>query len=510
MSAFNAENADRDQLAAALRESEFRVGAIYQVSLDPIIVIDNDGTIREFNHAAEHTFVCRRDKAIGTPVAQLFHHSARARFQKNVDVYQSTGGEGSMVGRVVEMHCLRRDGGRFIAEMALQPIPFEDAGRLVIFLRDITMRKRAERALNDSQRLYASLVENLPLCVMRKDRDGRFTFANRAFCKMVGQSFEILIGKTDFDLYSHELAEKFRRDDARVCETGESFETNEINLAPDGTERHVHVMKTPVHDSADAIIGIQVLFMDITERVRAEQAARYSSAELEQSNIELQQFAYVASHDLQAPLRGISGFAQFLQQEYHGRLDATADEYIRQIVGGAQRMQQLINDLLAYSRVESRSRPFEAVDFAAVFDDAVELLRTEIEAAGGEVTRGELPTVIGDPAQVFQLLQNLISNGLKYHAEVAPRVHVSAERYDHGWTVAVKDNGIGIDPRHHERIFEIFLRLHTQEKYPGTGIGLAVCRRIVLRLGGRIWVESKIGHGSTFHFTLPDRSTLQP
>ncbi len=509
MNGFNTKDADREQLVAALRASEFHVGAIYSVSLDPIIVIDNDGTIREFNSAAERTFVCRRDKAIGTPAAQLFHHSVRERFQKNVDVYQETGGEGSLVGRVVEMRCLRKNGERFIVEMALQPIPFEDVGRLVIFLRDVTERKRAELALKDSQRLYASLVENLPLCVMRKDREGRFTFANRAFCELVKRPLEKLIGKTDFDLYPRDLAEKYRSDDAQVCETNRSIESTESNLAPDGTEHHVYVVKTPIHDAFDKTIGIQVLFMDISDRVRAEQAVRHTAAELEQSNIELQQFAYIASHDLRAPLRGISGFAQFLQQEYQGKLDSTADEYLDQIVSGAQRMQQLITDLLAYSRVESRSRPFAPVDLAEVFDDAVDLLRAETEDARGAVTRGELPTVLGDPAQLSQLLQNLISNGLKYHDDAPPLVHVTAERSDSGWTIAVRDNGIGIDAKHHERIFEIFLRLHTNEKYPGTGIGLAVCRRIVLRHGGRLWVESQVGHGSTFYFTLPDRSSSQ-
>ena len=231
---------------------------------------------------------------------------------------------------------------------------------------------------------------------------------------------------------------------------------------------------------------------------------------LAQSNVELQQFAYIASHDLQAPLRGISGFAQFLQQDYRGKLDPDADEYIGEIVAGTQRMQQLINDLLAYSRVESRAQAFAPTGLAAAFDDAVLLLRAEIEDCGGEVTHGELPTVVGDPAQMTQLFQNLIGNAIKYHGADPPSVHVSAERIGSGWKVGVRDNGIGIDSKHFEKIFEIFRRLHTQEEYPGTGIGLAVCRRIVSRHGGRLWVESEVGRGSTFFFTLSDRNTSQP
>lgn len=231
---------------------------------------------------------------------------------------------------------------------------------------------------------------------------------------------------------------------------------------------------------------------------------------LEQSNVELQHFAYVASHDLQTPLRGIAGFAQFLQKDYQGRFDERADEYLTRIVDGAKRMQTLINDLLAYSRVESRSRPFEQVDLNETFEDAVGLLRSSIEDTHGEVTRGELPTVVGDRSQISQLLQNLIGNAIKYHGEQPPQVRVSAEDTGGQWTIAVRDNGIGIAAKHREQIFEIFRRLHTADKYPGTGIGLAVCRRIVQRHGGEIWLESSPGQGSTFFFTIPERVTQQP
>ena len=239
------------------------------------------------------------------------------------------------------------------------------------------------------------------------------------------------------------------------------------------------------------------------ELQRHSQELSLAQRELEQSNVDLQQFAYIASHDLQTPLRGIAGFAQFLQRDYQGKLDEKADEYIERIVEGAKRMQQLINDLLTYSRVESRSRSFEPTDLNKVFDDAVAILHSSIQDSGGEVTRAELPTVIADYSQLSQLLQNLIGNGLKYHGDRPPRVHVSAKNGDSEWTVAVRDNGIGIAVKHHERIFEIFRRLHTEQEYPGTGIGLAVCQRIVLRHGGRIWLESEPGKGSTFYFSIP-------
>jgi light-regulated signal transduction histidine kinase (bacteriophytochrome) len=189
--------------------------------------------------------------------------------------------------------------------------------------------------------------------------------------------------------------------------------------------------------------------------------------------------------------------------EYESKLDEQAADWIRRTIQATAQMQDLIRGVLAYSRVDSRSRPFMPIPFLDVFSDAVALLESSIRDAGGQVTCSELPVVMGDRSQFVQLMQNLIGNGLKYHGDKSPHVHVSAERNEDEWTFSVRDNGIGIDPKYYERIFEIFKRLHDQKEYPGTGIGLAVCRRVVNRHGGRIWVESEAGHGSVFHFTLP-------
>ena len=186
-----------------------------------------------------------------------------------------------------------------------------------------------------------------------------------------------------------------------------------------------------------------------------------------------------------------------------GRLDANADEFIAYAVDGANRMQRLINDLLAYSRVGTRGKEFEPTDCTAVFDQALANLKVAIEESGAVVTRDPLPTVMADKLQIGQLFQNLIGNAIKYHGDEPPRVHVSAEQKGNEWVFSVRDNGIGIDPQYAERIFVIFQRLHTREEYPGTGIGLAICKKIVERHGGRIWVESQLGSGATFYFTIP-------
>jgi signal transduction histidine kinase len=240
------------------------------------------------------------------------------------------------------------------------------------------------------------------------------------------------------------------------------------------------------------------------ERKRAQAMLQERLDQLARSNEELERFAYVASHDLQEPLRMVVSYMQLLKERYHGQLDERADRYIDYAVDGGKRMQQLINDLLTYSRAGRGERPFEPVDCNRLADDVLRSLRVAIGEAGARVTRGELPTVLGDASQLGQLLQNLFGNAIKYRApDREPAIALEAELVDDAWRFALRDNGIGIEPRFLERVFIIFQRLHRKEEYAGTGVGLAICRRVVERHGGRIWVESAPGRGSTFYFTLP-------
>jgi PAS domain S-box-containing protein len=251
---------------------------------------------------------------------------------------------------------------------------------------------------------------------------------------------------------------------------------------------------------------ILVAFEDITERKKAEEALRIVAENLKRSNLELEQFAYVASHDLQEPLRMVTSYTQLLEQRYKGKLDADADEFIKYAVDGANRMRRLIDDLLSYSRVNSRGNPFRPTESELALDVALKNLQISIEENGAVVTHDQLPEVMADEGQLVQLLQNLIGNAIKFHAKEPPCVHVSAKHLqEKEYLFSVQDNGIGIDPQYFDRLFKIFQRLHTKEEYPGTGIGLALCKRIVERHSGRIWLESQPGKGTTIYFTLNNK-----
>ncbi len=245
------------------------------------------------------------------------------------------------------------------------------------------------------------------------------------------------------------------------------------------------------------------LSVELDERRRAEQRMAQYADELAHSNAELEQFAYVASHDLQEPLRMVASFTQLLARRYQGKLDQNADEFIGFAVDGANRMQQLINDLLAYSRVGTRGKTPAPTDLTEVLKDAEANLHQAIGESGAVITHDPLPVVSGDQVQLIQLFQNLLANSIKFRSGEAPRIHVSAQAREEGWLLSVQDNGIGIAPEHQERIFAIFQRLHGRGEYAGTGIGLALCKKIVERHGGHIWMESAPGRGTTFYFNIP-------
>jgi PAS domain S-box-containing protein len=498
------------------------------------------------------------------------------------------------------------------------------------------LEKFSNTKLRDSEALYHSLVESLSQNIIRKDLNGRFTFANSNFCKSVGIPIGELVGKTDADLFPPALAQKYQDDDRRVIESRTPFEIEEAYKNADRETLVVKVVKTPVFDAGGSVIGTQGIFWDITDQKRAEaelaasrerfeiavrgttdgiwdwdvqtnevyyserfkeligykpeefgndfdmwashlhpddreavlqavtdhiesriafdveyrlrckngsyqwfrarglavwgasgratrmagsisdisarraaeHALRARTLELERSNHDLEQFAYIASHDLKEPLRMVSSYVGLLERRYKESLDDEAQEFIRFAVDGAARMKILIDDLLVFSRVGTKGKELVDTDTSKALAAALSNLEVAIRETEAEITidPDSLPNVIGDDVQLIQLFQNLVGNSIKFSKPgVSPKVKISAVKDPQNsqfWLFSVQDNGIGIDSAHSERIFEIFQRLNLRSDYPGTGIGLAVARKIVERHQGTIRVESAVGKGATFLFTL--------
>ena len=381
----------------------------------------------------------------------------------------------------------------------------------------ITRHKQEEEALSQERSLADALMDTIPDHIYFKDTASRFIRINKAMAAMFKLSDpSAAIGLTDFDFFAPEHAQRAFDDEREILRTGAPLVgREEKELWPDGSTTWVSTTKQCLRDKAGNIIGTFGISRDITDRKKAEEALALKAQELVRSNTELEQFAYVASHDLQEPLRMIASYTQLLARRYKDKLDKDADEFIGYAVDGAVRLQVLINDLLTFSRVGTRGKSFVLTDCSEILERALANLKIALEENQAVVVCSPLPKVLGDPTQLTQLLQNLIGNAIKFHGQELPKVAISAELKETApsggeddaareWVFCIRDNGIGIEPQYFERIFVIFQRLHTRLEYPGTGIGLALCKKIVERHDGRIWVESELGTGTSFCFTIPE------
>jgi PAS domain S-box-containing protein len=538
--ALRQEITERQQVEERLRELTQRL--TYHVDNSPLAVIEwgPDMRLTRWSGAAERIFGWKAEEVLGKKIEDFrWVYQGDAAHVDQVSTELQTGADPR---RFSANRNYRKDGSVAYCEWYNSSL-LDESGKLrsiMSLVLDVTERKQAEKALREahanlegrvrertaeleramaalgaSEVRYRTLFDTMDegFCVVEmiydpqgKPVDYRFVEVNPTFEKHTG--LKNALGKTMRELVPKHDAHWFEIY-GRVARTGEP--TRFQNVA-EAMQRFYDVFAFRIGEADRPRVGI--LFKDITEQKRAETALREAyatlelrvaerTAELARSNEDLQQFASIAGHDLQEPLRMVTGFLNLLEEQYKPRLDAQAHEYIGYAVEGAARMSQLIKDLLTYSRVTSKAKKPQPVEASRPLQAALANLYASIHEAGATVTHDDLPTVVGDAGQLTQLFQNLIGNALKFrHANRACRVHISARQQEGKWVFAVRDNGIGIAPEQFDRIFVIFQRLHTREKYPGTGIGLAICKKIVERHGGRIWVESKVGEGTTFYFAL--------
>jgi len=464
---------------------------------DSVIVVDGDGRIADMNPAAQRLVGRPASQAIAKPLEQFLPGTMSiwtGNTNKNGEVALDCGN----APRIFDLRV-----------SAIQDWQSHVQGQVVV-LRDITERKRMEEALRESEEKYRTILENIEDGYYEVDLAGNFTFFNDSLWRVLGYSSEELMGMNDRQYTDKENAKKLFQTFNKVYRTGQPLKESDWEvIRKDGTKKYVEASVSLKRDSSGKPIGFRGIVRDVTERKQAEEALKEKTEELARSNRELEQFAYVASHDLQEPLRMVTNFVQLLAKRYQGKLDSNADDFINFAVDGTMRMWKLINDLLAYSRVGTRSHTFEPINCETILQEALDNLKVTMEESGAVVTHDPLPTVMADNPQLVELFQNLIGNAIKFRGDEPPRVHISASRNGNGWIFSVCDNGIGIAPEYAERIFIIFQRLHGRNEYPGTGIGLAVCKKIVERHGGRIWVESEPKKGATFYFTLPKEGVQQ-
>ncbi len=406
----------------------------------------------------------------------------------------------------VEFNMIRKDGTTFPAVTHGSAIKRNGAVvgiRGIVF--DISKLKQAEQALKDSEERISALLKSLHEGIWALDKNDITTFVNPRMAEMLGYTEDEMLGKPVY-AFNDEYWKKFTEGQMERRHQGIPEQIEGELVGKDGRRVYALFETSPILDPNGNYVGSIAGVQDITARKQGEERLKQTMTELDRSNKELEQFAYVTSHDLREPLRMMTSFSQSLEKRYKDKLDSTANEYIHFIVDGATRMQKLIDDILVYSRVTTRAQPFAAVDMERVLEDALFSIKGAMEEAKAEVTHDPLPVVQADASQMGQVLQNLIGNAVKFSREgVSPRVRVSARKDGDDWLFSVQDNGIGIDPELFGRLFNLFQRLHPPDKYPGTGVGLAVTKKIVERHGGRIWVESQPGKGTTFSFTIPER-----
>jgi PAS domain S-box-containing protein len=518
-----------------------QLAAIVRSSDDAIIGKTTEGIITSWNRGAEKIYGYTESEMVGQPITRLIPPA----HPNDVPQILAKLKAGIYIEHYETVRC-RKDGRLVDVSLAVSPIRDAD-GRVVAastIARDVTERKEAEAALKESEKRYRIVADNTYDWEFWLSPDRQFLYSSPSCRQVTGHATEEFVRDPDllYRIIHPEDREHFMRHDQQVVAGKVPGEAEFRILLGDKGVRHIHHVCQPVFDDEGQYLGKRGSNRDITERKEAEEALRRAHEELEmrveertrqlkkanerlevevmerrraeadlslrsqelaRSNADLEQFAYVASHDLQEPLRMVASYLQLLEKRYMDKLDQDANEFIEFAVDGAKRMQVLITDLLVYSRIGTQGRPFRPVNCEEALERAMRNLQLAVKESGAHITHDPLPSVWGDDMQLTQLFQNLIGNAIKFRGDAPPRICIGAEPEGDFFRFSIKDNGIGIEPHHLERIFMVFQRLHSRSAYAGTGIGLAICKKIVERHGGEIRVASEPGQGTTFYFSIP-------
>jgi PAS domain S-box-containing protein len=486
-----------------LAQMEGKYRGLLEAAPDAMVVVNQGGEIVVLNLRAEKQFGYRRDELLGQKVKNIIPEGFAERLLAD-GLRSAEDALAQQIGTGIELAGLRKDGSEFPIEIMLSPLESAEGILVTAAIRDISVRKAAERHLAQAEGRYRGLLEAAPDAMVVVNQGGEIVLLNLQAEKQFGYRRDELLGQKVKNIIPEGFAERLIADglrsaeDALAQQIGTGIELQ--GLRKDGSEFPIEIMLSPL-ESAEGIL-VTAAVRNITTRKKAEALLLQKVDELNRSNEELEQFANIASHDLQEPLRMIASYTQLLARRYKGKLDSDADEFIAFAVDGVTRMQRLIQGLLAYSRIGTKGKDLRDTSSEDVLQQALMNLRGSIEECGALVTHDPLPVVLADEMQLTQLFQNLVGNAIKYQSPGVPRVHIAAAKNGVKWTFAVQDNGLGIDSQYFERIFGMFQRLHKREEFAGTGIGLAICKKIVERHGGSISVESQTGQGSTFRFDL--------
>ncbi len=492
-------NRNLDSYAKQLEESEEQFRGLLESAPDAMVIVNEEGVIKLINRQTEKLFAYEKEELIGQKVEVLIPQRFSGNHPHHLEDY-FTNPKAREMGAGLELFGKKKGGEEFPIEISLSPLKTQDGLIVSAAIRDITERKKAEDA---QKRLVAIIESSSDFIGFARARDKQIVFINPAGRKMCGIGKDEEVSKYIIDDVHPDWTNKLFRDEILPYAIQNGIWSGEAAFLNVKDKKEIPVsMILQSHKSATGEVEhFSTISRDISERKKAELELTQKSLELARSNSELEQFAYVASHDLQEPLRMVTSYVQLLSNRYKDKLDQDANDFIAFAVDGSNRMRTLIMDLLQYSRV-NRIKPFEWIDLNVELKDILKNLESSIKENNAIIKCDALPQIHGDLVLIGQLFQNLIANAIKFKGEKKPEIHISGKKVNNEFLFSIKDNGIGIQKEYSDKIFVIFQRLHTKEKYPGTGIGLAICKKIVDRHGGKIWVESEFGKGSTFYFTI--------